>query len=133
MGGHGALTLALRHPEQFKSVSAFAPICLPTKCPWGQNAFEGYLGPDESTWAAHDSSLLMRSKNSAPYPAGILIDQGLADKFLPVQLRPEAFEAACDQIGQPLMLRRHAGYDHGYYFISTFMDDHLDHHAQTLL
>ena len=75
----------------------------------------------------------MRSKNSAPYPAGILIDQGLADKFLPAQLHPEAFEAACDQIGQPLMLRRHAGYDHGYYFISTFMDDHLDHHAQTLL
>ena len=133
MGGHGALTLALRHPEQFKSVSAFAPICLPTKCPWGQNAFEGYLGPDESTWADHDSSLLMRSKNSAPYPAGILIDQGLADKFLPVQLHPEAFEAACGQIGQPLALRRHAGYDHGYYFISTFMDDHLDHHAQTLL
>ena len=75
----------------------------------------------------------MRSKNSAPYPAGILIDQGLADKFLPVQLPPEAFEAACGQIGQPLALRRHAGYDHGYYFISTFLDDHLDHHAQTLL
>jgi S-formylglutathione hydrolase len=133
MGGHGALTLALRHPERFKSVSAFAPVCAPTTCPWGQNAFEGYLGPDESTWAAHDSSMLMRSRNSVPYPAGILIDQGLADKFLQGQLRPEAFEAACGQIGQPLTLRRHAGYDHGYYFISTFMDDHLDHHAQTLL
>jgi len=133
MGGHGALTLALRHPGQFKSVSAFAPICAPTRCPWGHKAFTGYLGADTATWAAHDSSLLMASRTEAPYPAGILIDQGLADKFLPDQLHPEAFETACAQAKQPLTLRRHAGYDHGYYFVSTFMDDHLNHHAQTLL
>lgn len=132
MGGHGALTLALRHPGQFKSVSAFAPICAPTRCPWGHKAFTGYLGADTATWAAHDSSLLMASRTEAPYPAGILIDQGLADKFLPDQLHPEAFETACAQAKQPLTLRRHAGYDHGYYFVSTFMDDHLNHHAQTL-
>jgi len=133
MGGHGALTLALRHPQQFKSVSAFAPICAPTQCPWGQKAFTGYLGADTTTWADHDSSLLMATQPVAPYPAGILIDQGLADKFLPDQLYPEAFEAACIQAGQPLTLRRHAGYDHGYYFVSTFMDDHLNHHARILL
>lgn len=133
MGGHGALTLALRHPGQFKSVSAFAPICAPTQCPWGHKAFTGYLGTDNATWAAHDSSLLMATRTAAPYPAGILIDQGLADKFLPDQLHPEAFETACAQAGQPLTLRRHAGYDHGYYFVSTFMDDHLNHHAKTLL
>jgi len=133
MGGHGALTLALRHPDQFKSVSAFAPICAPTQCPWGQKAFTGYLGADTATWAAHDSSLLMASRTEAPYPAGILIDQGLTDKFLSDQLHPEAFETACAQAGQPLTLRRHTGYDHGYYFVSTFMDDHLNHHAKTLL
>jgi len=133
MGGHGALTLALKHPGLFKSVSAFAPICAPTLCPWGQKAFAGYLGADESTWAAHDATALMRECNTAPYPAGILIDQGLADKFLPSQLNPDAFETACDKAGQPLTLRRHAGYDHGYYFISTFMADHLAHHALTLV
>jgi S-formylglutathione hydrolase len=133
MGGHGALTLALKHPGLFKSVSAFAPICAPTLCPWGQKAFAGYLGDDKSTWAAHDATALMHECNTAPYPAGILIDQGLADKFLPTQLNPDAFEAACAKAGQPLTLRRHAGYDHGYYFISTFMADHLAHHAQTLL
>lgn len=133
MGGHGALTLALRHPGLFQSVSAFAPICAPTLCPWGENAFAGYLGEDTSTWAAHDSSALMAAQTSAPYPAGILVDQGLADNFLPSQLFPEALEAACQAVGQPLTLRRHAGYDHSYYFVSTFMDDHLAHHAQTLL
>ena len=133
MGGHGALTLALRHPGVFRSVSAFAPICAPTKCPWGHKAFTGYLGQDESTWALHDASLLMAAQASAPYPGGILIDQGLADKFLTEQLHPEAFEAACGQAGQPLTLRRHAGYDHGYYFIQTFMADHLAHHARNLL
>ncbi len=132
MGGHGALTLALRHPGVFQSLSAFAPICAPTKCPWGHKAFTGYLGQDESAWAEHDASLLMAQQKTAPYPGGILIDQGLADKFLPEQLYPEAFEAACAQAGQPLTLRRHAGYDHGYYFISTFMEDHLRHHAQAL-
>jgi len=132
MGGHGALTLALRHPGVFKSVSAFAPICAPTQCPWGHNAFTGYLGQDEDTWAAHDASALMAQQTSVPYANGILIDQGLADKFLVEQLKPELFEAACAQAGQPLTLRRHAGYDHGYYFIQTFMADHLRHHAERL-
>lgn len=132
MGGHGALTLALRHPARFRSVSAFAPICAPTQCPWGRKAFMGYLGQDESTWAAHDASALMTQQPSAPYPGGILVDQGVADKFLEEQLHPEAFEAACAQAGQPLTLRRHAGYDHGYYFIASFVADHLRHHAAAL-
>jgi S-formylglutathione hydrolase len=132
MGGHGALTLALRHPGRFQSLSAFAPIAAPTQCPWGEKAFNGYLGADRSAWAAHDASALMRSQTGVPYPAGILIDQGLADKFLVEQLHPEAFEAACAAVGQPLTLRRHAGYDHGYYFIASFIDDHLRHHAEQL-
>ncbi len=132
MGGHGALTLALRHPGVFRSVSAFAPICAPTQCPWGHKAFTGYLGQDESTWGEHDASILMARQGAAPYPGGILIDQGLADKFLAEQLHPEAFEAACQAVGQPLVLRRQEGHDHGYYFISTFMEDHLRHHAQAL-
>jgi S-formylglutathione hydrolase len=132
MGGHGALTLALRHPGLFKSVSAFAPICAPSQCPWGRKAFSGYLGADESTWLAHDASDLMRGLHRAPFPGGILIDQGLADKFLAEQLHPQLFEAACASAGQPLSLRRHAGYDHGYYFIATFMADHLQHHAGQL-
>lgn len=133
MGGHGALTLALKHPGLFQSVSAFAPICAPAQCPWGQKALAGYLGPDTDHWAMHDASALMAQRRTAPYPAGILIDQGLADQFLPTQLNPQLLEAACAKAGQALMLRRHVGYDHGYYFISTFMADHLAHHAQTLL
>lgn len=133
MGGHGALTLALRHPGQFKSLSAFAPICAPTRCPWGEKAFTGYLGADRSTWGAHDATELMSGHRAAPYPAGILIDQGLDDKFLAEQLHPHLFEAACEAAGQPLTLRRHEGYDHGYYFVQTFMDDHLRHHARQLL
>ena len=133
MGGHGALTLALRHPGKFKSVSAFAPIANPINCPWGQKAFSGYLGDDKAEWAKHDASELMSAQTAAPYPAGILVDQGLADKFLiESQLLPEAFEAACAKVGQPLTLRRQSGYDHGYYFIQTFMDDHLRHHAAQL-
>ena len=132
MGGHGALTLALRHPRLFKSVSAFAPICAPSQCPWGQKAFTGYLGADESVWAAHDAAALMSQRTTTPFPAGILIDQGLADGFLGAQLHPELFEAACARAGQPLTLRQHAGYDHGYYFIGTFMRDHLKHHAAQL-
>ena len=133
MGGHGALTLALRHPGMFKSLSAFAPIAAPTQCPWGRKAFAGYLGKDEAEWPNHDASALMAAQKTAPYPGGILIDQGLADKFLiEKQLLPEAFEAACEKIGQPLNLRRQAGYDHGYYFIQTFMADHLAHHAREL-
>ncbi|MEK8028279.1 S-formylglutathione hydrolase [Pseudaquabacterium rugosum] len=133
MGGHGALTLALRHPGRFASVSAFAPICAPTRCPWGHKAFTGYLGADTAAWAAHDASALMAAQQTAPYPGGILVDQGLADKFLAEQLHPEAFEAACAQVGQPLTLRRHAGYDHGYYFIASVIDDHLRHHAAALV
>ena len=132
MGGHGALTLALRHPGLFKSVSAFAPICAPSQCPWGRKAFTGYLGSDESAWTDHDASALMQHSKSAPYPDGILIDQGLADKFLAGQLHPEPFEAACASACQPLTLRRHPGYDHSYYFIATFMADHLAHHAGQL-
>lgn len=133
MGGHGALTLALRHPGVFKSLSAFAPIANPVNCPWGQKAFAGYLGDNQAAWAQHDATRLMQSQGKPPYPAGILIDQGLADKFLhEKQLLPEALEAACAALSQPLTLRRHAGYDHGYYFIQSFIDDHLRHHAQQL-
>ena len=132
MGGHGALTLALKHPALFTSVSAFAPICAPTQCPWGRKAFTGYLGADESDWAAHDASALMSALTAAPYPGGILIDQGLADKFLTEQLHPQRFADACAALDQPLVLRMHAGYDHGYYFIATFIDDHLKHHARQL-
>ena len=133
MGGHGALTLALRHPGVFKSVSAFAPIANPINCPWGQKAFAGYLDGDKAAWAQHDATELMAAQQTVPYPAGILIDQGLADKFLlEKQLLPEAFEAACAKVGQPLTLRRQAGYDHGYYFIETFVEDHMRHHAQQL-
>src|SRR5690606_21379156 len=101
MGGHGALTLALRHPGRYRSVSAFAPIAAPARCPWGEKAFSGYLGDDRSQWAEHDASELM-ARASMPFPEGILIDQGLADNFLELQLYPEAFEAACQQAGQPL-------------------------------
>jgi len=132
MGGHGALTLALKHPGRFKSLSAFAPICAPSQCPWGHKAFGNYLGADQTAWVAHDASALMSGLSIAPFPDGILIDQGLADKFLAEQLHPELFEAACARAGQPLTLRRHAGYDHGYYFIATFMAEHLAHHAQAL-
>ncbi|RTL21403.1 MAG: S-formylglutathione hydrolase [Burkholderiales bacterium] len=132
MGGHGALTLALRHPGRFRSLSALAPIAAPTQCPWGHKAFAGYLGDDRAAWAAHDASALMRQQATAPYPQGLLIDQGLADKFLAEQLHPEAFEAACATVGQPLTLRRHPGYDHGYYFVASVIDDHLRHHAAAL-
>ncbi|MTV54267.1 S-formylglutathione hydrolase [Massilia buxea] len=131
MGGHGALTLALRRPDLFRTVSAFAPIAAPIRCPWGKKAFTGYLGADESTWAGHDATALM-ARARAPFPGGILIDQGLADKFLAEQLYPEAFEEACAAAGQSLTLRRHAGYDHGYYFIATFVADHLRWHAAQL-
>lgn len=132
MGGHGALTLALRHPGVFGSLSALAPICAPTRCPWGRQAFLAYLGQDENTWAPHDACWLMAQTKAVPYPGGILIDQGLADPFLAEQLYPEVFEAACAKVGQPLTLRRHQGYDHGYYFIASIIDDHLRHHAGQL-
>lgn len=131
MGGHGALVLALRNPDLFRSVSAFAPIAAPSKCPWGKKAFSGYLGANEDSWLQYDASALMENRRT-PFPGGILIDQGLGDKFLPEQLFPEAFEAACQKAQQPLELRRHAGYDHGYYFISTFVEDHLRFHQRRL-
>jgi len=129
MGGHGALTLALRHPQQFKSVSAFAPIAAPMQCPWGVKAFTGYLGEDRSAWAAHDATALITAGGRLP---PLLVDQGLADKFLAEQLHPDRFEAACRDAGQPLVLRRHAGYDHGYFFIASFVEDHLRFHARAL-
>ncbi len=133
MGGHGALTLALRHPERFASLSALAPICAPSECPWGQRAFTGYLGEDHAAWAAYDASALMARRGEALFPSqAILVDQGLEDAFLAEQLHPHRFEQACAQAGQALLLRRHAGYDHGYYFISTFVEDHLRHHARGL-
>lgn len=132
MGGHGALTLALRHPRRFRSLSALAPICAPSQCPWGHKAFTGYLGDAQEAWLQHDASALMARRSSALFPQGILIDQGLGDKFLETQLHPHLFEQACATVGQPLTLRRLAGYDHGYYFISSFIADHLRHHAAAL-
>ncbi len=132
MGGHGALMLALRNPDIYRSVSAFAPIAAPTRCPWGEKAFSGYLGEDRETWKEYDASELV-GRASRKFAEGILVDQGLADQFLAEQLYPEVFEAACREAGQPLTLRRHAGYDHGYYFISTFIEDHIAHHAKVLL
>ena len=131
MGGHGALVLALRNPELFRSVSAFAPIAAPSRCPWGEKAFGGYLGADKASWRAYDATELVAG-GPVRFPQGILIDQGLADKFLPDQLNPDAFEAACLDAGQPLTLRRHAGYDHGYYFISSFVEEHLRLHRRQL-
>lgn len=131
MGGHGALVLALRHLDKFKSVSAFAPIAAPMQCPWGKKAFTGYLGEDTAQWEAYDASVLMRALKN-PFPAGILIDQGTADKFLSDQLYPDVFEAACATAGQTLELRRQPEFDHGYYFISTFVADHIRFHASRL-
>lgn len=130
MGGHGALTIALQNPRMFRSVSAFAPICSPTVAPWGAKAFPRFLGPDIAAWKRYDACALVRNETLA---TTLLIDQGLDDKFLEAQLRPELFEAACADAGQALNLRRHAGYDHGYYFIQSFIEDHLRHHARALL
>ncbi len=129
MGGHGALTLALRHPGTYASVSAFAPIGAPMQCPWGVKAFTNYLGDDRSAWAAHDATELIKSGAKAP---PLLVDQGLADKFLADQLNTDRLEAACREAGQSLTLRRHAGYDHGYWFVASFIEDHLRFHADAL-
>lgn len=129
MGGHGALTLALKYPEKFKSVSAFAPICAPSQCPWGEKGFSNYLGSDQAEWLKHDASALVQTKTA--HFADILIDQGLSDQFYS-QLNPALFQQACQAVGQPLTLREHAGYDHGYYFIQSFIDDHLQFHAVQL-
>jgi S-formylglutathione hydrolase len=130
MGGHGALVVALRNPGLYRSVSAFAPIVAPSSVPWGQKAFGGYLGPDRASWRAYDATALVRQRR---FGGEILIDQGLADKFQDDQLKPHLFEEACREAGQPLALCRHAGYDHSYYFIATFVADHLRHHAEALL
>lgn len=132
MGGHGALTLGLRHPGTYLSVSAFAPICAPMQVPWGQKAFTHYLGPEREGWRAHDACELIRALPDVAGRPALLVDQGLEDRFLAEQLRPELLEAACRERGLPLELRRHAGYDHGYFFVSTFVEDHLRHHAATL-
>jgi S-formylglutathione hydrolase len=129
MGGHGALTIALRNPSTFKSVSAFAPIVSPLNCPWGHKALGGYLGPDQAAWAEYDACALIKGGARLP---DLLVDQGEADNFLVEQLKPELLKAACDEAGQKLTLRLQPGYDHSYYFISTFMADHLRWHAARL-
>jgi S-formylglutathione hydrolase len=129
MGGHGALVIALREPTRWRSVSALAPICAPTRCPWGQKAFSKYLGDKREDWKAYDASMLVRERT---HPITILVDQGTADPFLSEQLHPEYLEDACAASGQRLELRRHSGYDHGYFFIASFIEDHLRHHAAAL-
>lgn len=129
MGGHGALVCALRQPGRYRSVSAFAPICAPLHCPWGQKALGTYLGPPSEEWGAWDTTELLRTGARLP---PLLVDQGTRDKFLEEQLKPELLRQACERAGQPLTLRTHDGYDHGYYFVSTFIEDHLRHHAAAL-
>lgn len=129
MGGHGALVLALRHPQYYRSVSALAPICAPTQVPWGHKALPAYLGDDSDAWAQHDACALLEH---GTFPGSMLVDQGLDDQFLKRQLRPEMLERACRDSGQALELRRHEGYDHSYYFIASFVADHLRHHARAL-
>jgi S-formylglutathione hydrolase len=129
MGGHGALTIALKNPDRYRSVSAFAPIVAPSQVAWGHKAFSRYLGEDHAAWLTYDACALVKRSG---FPGTILIDQGDADKFLVEQLRPQLFATACRDSGQPLKLRMQPGYDHSYYFISTFMDDHLRHHATAL-
>ena len=130
MGGHGALTIALRNPQSYKSVSAFAPICNPVAVPWGEKAFGNYLGADRARWSAWDAAELL--KQGSRFPGPILVDQGLKDQFLSNQLRPEALETAASVSGQELVLRRHEAYDHSYWFIQSFIEDHLKWHAQRL-
>ena len=131
MGGHGALICGLKNPEKYASISAFAPIAAPSQCPWGQKAFSGYLGEDKRQWATYDATELVKSGEGTA--GAILIDQGEADPFLADgQLLPETFETACQAAGQPLTLRRQSGYDHSYYFIATFIGDHILHHAAAL-
>ena len=132
MGGHGALTIYLKNKDKYKSVSAFAPIVSPMNCPWGHKALGNYIGNDQENWANYDACALILNGGDVSVAKTILIDQGLSDPFLESQLMPELFEKACSEVSQKLTVRRHAGYDHGYFFISTFMDDHLDHHANNL-
>ena len=137
MGGHGALVCALRHPGMYRSVSAFAPIAHPSACPWGRKALGLYLGTEPERWSAWDACRLLRAGQRLQGPGGhtlpLLVDQGEADPFLCEQLRPDELEAACGSAGQPLHLRRQPGYDHSYFFVASFIDDHLRHHAAALL
>ena len=129
MGGHGALTLALRHPSEYKSVSAFSPIAAPRLCPWGKKAFTNYLGANEEEWKQHDTSwLVANGKTKIPF----IVDQGGSDSFLKEQLRFDELKKACQQSGYPAELRLHENYDHSYYFVSSFIDEHLDYHARLL-
>ena len=129
MGGHGALVVALKNPDRYRSVSAFAPISNPVAVPWGEKAFGNYLGPDRALWAPWDACLLMRQR---PYPGPILVDQGMSDQFLERELHPDALEEAAKAVGQALSLRRREGYDHSYWFIQSFIADHLTWHAENL-
>lgn len=129
MGGHGALTLGLSLPGEYQSISAFAPVVAPSQVPWGVKAFTRYLGEDRTAWAAHDAAELVRART---FPGTLLIDQGLADQFFHRELRPELFGLACAEVGQPLTLRLHEGYDHSYFFIQSFVEEHLRHHAKAL-
>ena len=129
MGGHGALICALKNPGRYTSVSAFAPITNPVNCPWGEKAFSGYLGDDRESWKAWDAcELVATAKEKLP----LLVDQGEADNFLEEQLKPEALKAACDAAGHPLELRLQPGYDHSYFFIASFIEDHLRYHGEAL-
>ena len=132
MGGHGSITLYFKYPQKFKSCSAFAPIVTPSQVPWGQKIFESYLGDDQGLWSSHDATLLVKKLENAQSNNTILIDQGMDDLFLPAQLHPQIFEKACKQAGQKLMLRQQDGYDHGYFFIQTFINDHLEWHKNYL-
>ena len=129
MGGHGALTVALRYPDRYRAASAFSPIVAPSQVPWGMKALGGYLGNNKAAWRKHDAVALI--EDGARF-SEFMVDQGDADQFLAEQLRPELLQTACEKAGMPLTLRRQAGYDHSYYFISTFMADHLHWHAQRL-
>ena len=131
MGGHGALTIGLKNPDTYRSISAFAPICSPMNCPWGHKALGNYLGDKRDAWREYDATELVKQLHAVP-PYALLVDQGMADEFLARELNTDLFEAACKARGVHLELRRHKGYDHGYYFISTFMEDHLRHHARAL-
>lgn len=129
MGGHGALVAALKNPGQYKSVSAFAPIANPSECPWGQKAFSGYLGDDRTAWEEWDATMLIpMARERLP----LLVDQGTADEFLDSQLNPDALADACEKVHHHINLRMHRGYDHSYFFIASFIDDHLEHHAEAL-
>ncbi len=129
MGGHGALTIAFKNPDTYRSVSAFSPICAPMRCPWGEKAFTGYLGADREAWKAYDASELVRTTRCK---AKLLIDQGSHDQFLEEQLKPDLLVEACEDVGHPFELRVQPGYDHSYFFIASFMEDHLRHHAEAL-